>query len=455
MQISRFCVLAVLLLTVTEATAFEADVHFGLTQWLALKAGFDPLMAKIIAIGDNRVDSGDMQFIDLMPMYACAGKDDVGVRRTEEHHYPSAVLAPAPPDARAVLPGSESARKAAKAADAVAPDQAGARLLLLGSALHTLQDSWSHQGVPDVPPPIGGLFACDPTRVWSHPKARGGWNSHDADLTKRWPADTVAMAKATYENLTHYPTADGEKRTPRNWEEIRPALDGFVAASTKTEKRRWFVAQGINDVSFLEGINLPDGAEPFALVWPDRRLPALTSPVSRQHETPQDLLDFYNQFFAKWLAATDFTKLAVEFGIDTKPGVSKRGAFKAMDKAELAARLAVWRLRDHGRIANIAHSLGPLTASERATVNAAAKKPGAIASYAQANEAFFPLLPRGETVSPLLPFFIATTSGAAGYGTAAMAVVKFRHLPYDTIAVLSQRIDGRWRVVSIVGLVDH
>ena len=457
-KISRLFMLSVVMVAATKAAAFEADVHFGLTQWLALKAGFDPLMAKTIAIGDNRVDSGDMQFVDLMLMYACAGKDDVGVRRAEQHHYPSAALAPAAPDVRAVLPGSATARKAAQDAIKVTPDQAGERLLMLGYALHPLQDSWSHQGVPDIPPPIGGLFVCDDTRAWSHPKTRGGWNSHEADLTAHWPADTIAMAKATYEILTQYPPAYGAKRTPRNWDEIRPALDGFVAASTKAEKRRWFAAQGIDDASFLEGISLPDGAEPFAWSWPDRRLPALNSPLSRQHGAPAELLDFYNQFFAKWVVATDFTAVAVEFGADARPGASNRGdaaAPKAMDKNELATRLKAWRLRDHGRTANIAHALRPLTASERATIDAVAKQPGALARYAEPGEAFFPLLPRGETVSPLLPFYVATTSGATGNGSAAIAVAKFRHLPYDTIAVLGQKIGGRWRVVSIVGVVDH
>jgi hypothetical protein len=70
------------LLTVSAwAAAFESDVHYGLTQWLALKAGFDPAAARMIAIGDNRVDSGDMQFVDLGIMYACAAKDIRGSRR--------------------------------------------------------------------------------------------------------------------------------------------------------------------------------------------------------------------------------------------------------------------------------------------------------------------------------------------------------------------------------------
>ena len=49
---------ALLLIAPERATAFEADVHYGLTDWLALQAGFEPLQAQIIATGDERVDFG-------------------------------------------------------------------------------------------------------------------------------------------------------------------------------------------------------------------------------------------------------------------------------------------------------------------------------------------------------------------------------------------------------------
>jgi uncharacterized protein DUF6765 len=453
----RLLLLAGLLAVSAGAKAFESDVHYGLTQWLALKAGFDPQVAATIAVGDNRVDSGDMQFVDLVLMYACMGKDDLGSRRAGEHHYPSVAPAPAAPEARAVSPGSETARKAALDAVKVAPDQAAFRLLKLGEALHILQDSWSHQGTPDIPQPANGTFACDATRAWGHPKARGGWNSHKADLTLHWNADTVAMAKATYDVLTQYPAVSGIKRTPRSWDEIRPALDRFVAASTKSEKKRWFASQGIDDAAFLEGISLKDGVEPFTLAWPGRRLPPLAAPQSRQHEVQADLLEFYNRFFARWVTTADFQAMATEFGRDSSPrdAKSRSAVPNTMGTVELAARLKAWRLRDHGRVADIAHSLQPLTARERATLDTVAKAPNAYARYDPPADAFYPLLPRGNSASPLLPFFVGTAAGAAGKNPTAVAVTKFRHLPYDTVAVVAEQVGGRWRAVSIVAVVDH
>src|SRR5262245_21221945 len=72
----RYCVALLLsgLIVPGTVSAFESDVHFGLTQWLALQAGFVPREAEALAIGDQRVDSGDMQFMDLVTAYGCLRK---------------------------------------------------------------------------------------------------------------------------------------------------------------------------------------------------------------------------------------------------------------------------------------------------------------------------------------------------------------------------------------------
>jgi hypothetical protein len=330
-------------------------------------------------------------------------------------------------------------------------------LFRLGEALHILQDSWSHQGVPDTPRPAEAVFTCDSTRAWGHPATRGGWNSHKADLTMHWPADTRAMAKATYDVLTQYPMLSEAKRTARSWDQIRPLLDGFITASTKTEKKRWFVAQGIGDVSFLEGISLPDGTQSFELKWKGRKLPPLATPQSRQHAVEADLLDFYNRFFAQWVATEDFDALASAFGPDfgSRNAGQTGSAPLRVSKAELVARLKVWRVRDHGRVAQIAHSPSILTENQHAVLDGIGKQRNAYARYDPPSAAFFPLLPRGKDVSPLLPFLVSTSAAPDGKNPRAVAVTKFRHAPYDTLAVVAEKIGGRWRVMSIVSVVDH
>jgi hypothetical protein len=227
----------------------------------------------------------------------------------------------------------------------------------------------------------------------------------------------------------------GVQRTPRAWDEIRPPLDGFFKASTKSEKRAWFEKQGIKDVSFLEGISLPDGARPFELRWGGRRLPPVPSHQSRQHQVDAELLDFFHRFFERWVGARDFAALAKEFG----PAAPAQ-------RAELAARLRLWRIRDHGRVADLAHKAGVLTEAERARIDKLA-----LVKYEKHLDAYFPLLPRIEGVSPLLPFYVAEIAK----DRTAAAAVKFRHAPYDALAVIAAKSAGRWRLQSIVSTVEH
>jgi len=432
-----------LIVAAANCRAFEGDVHYGMTFWLALKAGFNEREAATIATGSQRVDSGDMQYVDVGLMYACLGKDDAGAKRALAHHYPTAAPVPGPAEARAVVAGGDAARKAAIAMTKVPPDKSGFMLLKLGEALHILQDSWAHQGVPDTPLGASTGIECGEARAWGHPKARGGAQSHRADLTHLWPDDTLAAAKATYDVLQQFAPVGGVKRTPQSWDEIKPRLDGFIKAATKSQKRDWFAAEGMADVSFLEGVSLPDGAKPFDLVWGGRRLPPVPTHQSRQHHVDSALLDFFHAFFERWMTAGDFAALGAEFG----PAVPAR-------RAELIARLKLWRIRDHGRVTELAHTGRALTKEERARIDAIAGARESLARYESSLDAYFPLLPRIEGVSPLLPFFIAE-GAAKGKERTAVAAVKFRHAPYDAVAVLAVETARGWRIDSIVATVDH
>src|SRR5216684_4199081 len=124
MNLNRVYLGAILSIVSAATGAFESDMHYGLTEWLALKAGFDQQAAQTIATGNQRVDSGDMQFIDPVFTYACLRKDDVGSKRAGEHHYPSTGAILAAPELRAVSPGGDAARKPWLAAIKVPAGQA-------------------------------------------------------------------------------------------------------------------------------------------------------------------------------------------------------------------------------------------------------------------------------------------------------------------------------------------
>ena len=437
------CLVAVLAILPTVCCSFEADVHFGLTKWLAIQAGFTPWQADAIGIGDQRVDSGDMQYIDLLPTYACLGSNRASAETVRLLHFPSDRDLPAPPGQRTVTAGSETARKEVLKLEKSPPDQAVFRLNLMGAGLHILQDSWAHQGVPDVAQPFDQLGACDPNLAWSSPSERGGWNSHKADTTRNWPADTLAMAQATYSELQRMPGVLGVRRSAKPWSSLAAQLDAFIRASTKTEKMKWFLAQSIDDVSFLEGISLRDGTQRFELHWPGRKLPPLKTLQSTQHHIDPELLDAMSRFFTQWVVTTDFDALAAQM------------AAAPAERAELAGRLRAWRIRDHGRVAELAHATQLLSAAKRAKLLFLAGAPRQLATYAAPTEAYFPLLVPGPEISPLLGFILYPIPDSQSGNPRVIAVTKFRHAPYDTVEVLGERIDKAWRIVSIRAVVDY
>jgi hypothetical protein len=434
------------------AAAFESDVHFGLTRWLAIQAGFTAAQADAIAVGDRRLDSGTMDALEVAFQYACLGKDDHGARVTQDLHYPSAVPVPAPVAQRTVSAGSEAARKASTEMARVRPDQAGFLLHRLGESLHRLQDSWAHQGTPGVPAP--GYFDCDPTRVSAHPAERGGWDSHKADLTRHWPQDTVAMAQATFEALQRFPAVDKLERKPQEWGRLQGKLAGFVGAATKSEKKAWFAAEGFTDVTFLDGITLPDGKERWTGRWSAHRLPPITRVRSEQRPIAADVLDFYNAFFPAWIAATQFDGLAAQFGAPDAPSPGS-AADRRMGRKELSARLALWRLQDHARVADIAHTAKPLSAPQLAQVKRLAADPKAYAAVESFADAFYPLLPKGADVQPIYPFVIEMIPVPAGGNPRAAAIAKLRHAPYDALAFVAEKIGDRWQLIAVTSTVDH
>lgn len=445
-------VAALLLIFAPIAPAAESDVHFGLTRFLAIQAGFDPAQAEQIATGNQRVASGDMQFMALLFDYACLGRDAELAAEVSARHYPSNRRVPAPPEQRAVAAGSELAWKGVREMDTTKSSQANFLLQKFGQALHALQASYSHQGVPDAPL-FDGLFACDPALSWAHPRSRGGAHAHGTDLTKRWPAETVLLAKATYDALLRFPSVGATVRKPRAWEQVRALLDGFIKAATKADKRAWFEAQGFTDVSFLGGTSLKDGGVPFELEWVGRRLPKLPALQSRQHETDPAVLDFFNRFFTAWLSTDDFERVAAEHGLAAGAKAGKVNV--PFDRTELAARLRLWRVRDHGAVADLAHAQERLTARQLTAVAALARAPGALARYANPADAVFPLITNTEVASPLLPFIVRKAPASAGGNERAVAITKLRHLPYDTLGVVGERVGGEWKVIALVGVVDH
>ena len=430
------------------ARAYEADVHYGLTQWMALKAGFDASQAQAVAAGNQRVDSGLMDTLEVNLEVSCVGRYAESAMEVQARHYPSKTAAPAAPAQRMVEPGSAAARKPLGDLLARTPGKEGLLLGQFGAALHTLQDSWSHAGVPGTASPGAGL-ACDAAHDSSHPAARGGAQSHDADLTPRYPADVLPMARATYEALVAYPKVQGHPRQAAAWSDLASAVERFARARTKTEKREWFVAQGLDDTNFLEGVSLPDGPQPGPLHFEARKLPPLKGPNSTQHDAPADVKAFFDGLIARWLGAEPVERVAAELA-----GAAAAGKPDARLR-ELTARMKLWKLKDHGSAAALAHAAQPLDAKQLAQVERLAKAPGAYVAPGSVAEAFFPLLAKGEHASPLLPYIVRELPASPSRAPRTIAIARLRHAPYDTLGWIAERVGDRWVLVALVGAVDQ
>lgn len=448
----RPAVAVALLLAAPSPRAFEGDVHYGLTHWLALKAGFDTSQADAIAVGNQRVDGGLMDTLELALENECVEHSADAAQQVQQRHLPAAKPAPASPEQRAVTPGSTAAQQPLVAVMKNVPGKEGLMLGKLGEALHTLQDSWSHQGMPGVPSPGGGL-ECDPALASGHAAARGGTDSHAADHTHRWTADVLAMARATYGALLAYPPIQRRERTPSAWDSLVEPIDRFSQATTKTQKRDWFVAQGMPDTSFLEGLSLPDGPQPGPLRWAGRKLPPLPSAVSNQHDVPTDTRAFFDRLIVRWLGSDAVEAVVAELSM---PEPQSKTEAENMRKArqQLTARLALWKLRDHGSAAELAHARAPLTSEQLRAADRLTKDSRAFVQPASIADAFFPLQARGPYASPLLPYIVRSLPAASGMPR-AIAIARLKHAPYDSIGWIAQKHGERWILVDMVAVVDQ
>ena len=433
-----------------EVLAFEGDVHYGLTNWLALKARFTQSQAVDIAEGNFRVDGGSIETSEMVFEYACAGRFPEVAQQAQEAHYPAQTRPPASAESRTVVPGGPAARKTLEEALASANGQQAVYLRKFGAALHPLQDSWAHQGRPEVPStPLH--VSCDPLLSLGHASARGGPSAHLADVTFRWVDDTIQMAKATYAALASYPSIQGRARTPVPWASLVADVDAFARANTKVQKLDWFKQRGISEVAFLAGISIPDGGKLTPLTWPLGRMPALTRDTSLQYDVPEDIRAFFDALFARWLRQERVEAILADMGPIVR---GKPTSTVVLQSKDLALRMKLWMLRDHGAAASILHGDWPLHARERQAALSMASGGDQHIEPTTPAAGMFALQPAAPAPVPLLPYIVLPLKGIDGT-TRMLALARFRHAPYDTVGAIAERLGDRWVLADVISAVDY
>ena len=351
--------LLALIISTAPAMAWEQDVHYVLTFWLAEQAGFSREDAFAIAQADQEVDDSEYTSAVGSMIWILTRGDKGAAESVKRLHFPSDAPFPSPPLARVVEPNSSAARREAE--NCIKLDTAADALKRLGGALHPLQDSWSHQGVPDVP--LRPLLELRPSLSSSHPEARGGWYHHDADLTHLHVQETIEAAHATYELLLQYLKANPkrEDQPSQNWTALEKSVDEFARAATREEKNRWAVKnmperQGVSDQS--KTLTLPGEPPPPGTV---RYLKPPTTGESSAAEP--ELESRARDFIRSWLikgspgSASEFVDArAIGQSFAQAPG------FGADDRVASAATwvrktLASYLAGNHAAINNAGHAV--------------------------------------------------------------------------------------------------
>jgi hypothetical protein len=343
-----------------------------------------------------------------------------------------------------VTPNSKSARIAI---DAALPRGDAKALEALGQALHPLQDSWSHQGIPDVP------FGFRPDLSCAHPAARGGWRSHNADLTHLHVAEVIEVARETCNTLVTYLRLhpDRRDRTVRavTCESLDSrALNDFAKAATRPEKDQWAQAHtGESSVSApVAMLTLPGGA------FKSGSLRILAPPPARAGQPPPpELLIAAQDFLAAWatqgnidraVTSVNWNALSQQFPPDSPLRNNQASVIQWCRKF-----MTMYLVVDHARVDRAGHG------------DPANKEYASLPESTGADRGPWPVdalpLERPLKATDFLRLDDFPQRRLRTPGPAFALVVQPSNQPYDSVSLIwEHEADGRWRITSMVGSIE-
>lgn len=360
------------------AMAWEEDVHFGLTLWLAHHAGFSDDDARQIARANQDLDDQpSTAAVVLMKNSVMSGSEssaDIASKKIHHLHFPSNNTPPKLPEDRIVTPNPADVRTRVRQSSSVAT---------IGQALHAFQDTWAHRGVPDIPVRPGRQIR--PLFAWAHPRARGGWWRHRADLTSAFPRDAYEMASASYSLLLGKLPKDVQRvRKPKTWDEIKINACQFALLRSRAEKLDWFKQQvpaRLTNYAFVSKINLPFLSLPYlqgprvkdimdlcdppqAKIPPDNVMPrfgrAILEKIPHAKESCVGLQPVLESFLKQWIisrridSAIDIADIEeIRLQLDEW----REGAnVEVPDARDWMRRvLLMWLIEDHGTVEALGH----------------------------------------------------------------------------------------------------
>ena len=438
-EIQISSLLFVLAISIAPVVAWEVDVHCMLTFWLAQQAGFSRDDAFAIAQADQEVDDSDHSSALPCMIWILIRGDKGAAESVKRFHFPSDALFPSPPTERTVTPNSADARREVE--NCLKLDTARDALKRLGTAFHPLQDSWSHQGTPDVP--IRPVWEPQPNLSSAHPETRGGWNKHDADLTHLHVKDTLETAQETYELLLRYLKENPERQhaASKPWSAIKKNVEDFARAATREQKNFWAtknIPQEKGITGRLKEVNLP--GEPL----PPGTVRYLLPLIGESAVAESELEARAGDFIRSWL-------------INGSPG----GASEFVDARAIGDSFAkVPDFAGDNPVTSgmtwVRKTLASYLAGNHAAINAAGHAMPGAAGYKDLPERLSdgPLQMRKipDATLPTKKDFVEVVESN---GTSSWILAVWRtDLPYDALVLRWQKQRERWMIVQLLPIVE-
>jgi hypothetical protein len=434
-SVATLLITCVALLNISVATsAWEEDVHYILTFWIANQAGLSRQDADAVARANQGLDDSDHNAAIPTVLWIILRGDEGAARDLQLKHFPTDASLPSPALRRVVAPNSSAARR--RMEQVVMTPLASMTLQELGESLHPLQDSWSHQGVPDIP------FNLRPNLISAHPKARGGWRSHDADTTNLHIDEVVQVARASYDAVARLLSNNvGLRDHPATpWAKLEPVVRSFAAAATSEAKAEW-ARRWIPESERASATDAGLGRS-------RTNVTVLTSPSDVTAQSQPDsslqpdrgLMSAARAFLVSWLTEHDVRSAMNEIDL---PQVSKQLETSA-DSAGNLSSTAAWcqkvltllLVADHDVINRYGHGDPDATGYDEIPLTPTLN-------------GLFRARPALSAPALLVTDFVRSDVGGDPALALVLAIPGSRS---DTVTLVWRRITGQWKIVALFPL---
>ena len=444
----RFGLAAILMVVACiPLAAWEQDVHYALTLWLATQVGFTPLDARDIAMAAEAPDDNYRRPATEAVLLAIATGEDASLKEVQKYHFPSNVKAYfGPSGKRIVQEGSGDARYLVNLilAAPASPATYSRDLQAFGDALHPFQDSWSHAGESDLPPrparpPI------KPDKMWSHPQSRGGWDRHDADLTWLDVKGATATAFETWKALDQFAKSRlGAAYKAGTFRALDKSVNDFVKADSQKAKADWMRGHGFADSEARRIAGTLDA--PGSVLPPDLRL-AIRVVANAQwaaNAVPAAAADLLRRVLDDWLTKRALDAVLSNVDLDSiARELTDASGGASIDPALWCRKfLAMWFVADHGVVNQMGH--GDPRAAGYSDLPTAPLNNGALAAR-----------PPGDGVQVPPGGIFRVDPEVVGVPNAFGAAVTFPQMPQDlVIVVVAPSSASQWRIIRLWRMVS-